>query len=616
VSSTFPLRPNPVPRETVPSFLSRLAAMRKSTVAQFAYDMGVSLRRVLNNDDDAMTSLATWGGLSREALAELLSWTGERIGDVRMTFRSEVFVSRALRNPAVRGCPVCLREDAEDAGRPAIEAMAMRGDWLFREVSLCLRHCHPLVPLWEVQKPSERDNMAARIAEIAGAIMEGAHDRPRCEPSAHDLWLDRRLETGEDTTWLGQHPLYPSAVFCRLLGDEVMRVKGQRPDDDWHRQRAARAAGFAVAREGEGAIREALASLANATLGQSASLQKAFGQLYAKLRNDLAGDAGFDPFRRILREYILSVWPIGAGGDVLGEVVVERRLHSLHSASLETWMSPRLLEPFLIEAGALRADDNRSESLRTFNAHAHAKLLADIPILVGLRECGKAIGATRLETDALVADGVLVPRCRSNQVRRRWSLQDAKGTVAELSAIATSVNEDAVGWEGLVHARKRSGLGLAALIGFALAGVIAMGIAREGGFHGLRVSIGDVDRLCGGAAERKLLTMVPATTFGESVGIRGGGQILALISAKYLPATRMRNTKNGQEFFYLSYTDIVAFHRRFVTITTLVGETGLHRNTLRTRLAGAKVPVFSPAGEDFGFLFLRDVVEKAINLKS
>ncbi|MFN4159168.1 MAG: hypothetical protein ACK4GO_12290, partial [Gemmobacter sp.] len=248
------------------------------------------------------------------------------------------------------------------------------------------------------------------------------------------------------------------------------------------------------------------------------------------------------------------------------------------------------------------------------DARAHAKLLADIPLLVGLRECGKAIGATRLETDALVADGVLVPRCRSKQVRRRWSLHDAKGMVAGLSAIATSVNEDAIGWEGLVHARKRSGLGLAALIGSALAGVIAMGIVPEGGFHGLRVSIGDVDRLCGGAAEKKLPTLVPATTFGESVGIRGGGQILALISAGYLLATRMRNTKNGQEFYYLSETDIAAFHRRFVTIATLVGETGLHRNTLRTRLARAKVPVFSPAGEDFGLLYLRDEVEKAISL--
>ncbi len=113
VTPRFPLCPDPVPRETVPSLLSRLAAMRRTEMAEFAQNMGVSVRRFLDGDPQALAGLVTWGGLSPAQLAELQFWSGEAIGEVRTRFRRAVFVSRALRNPVIRGCPVCLREDAQ-----------------------------------------------------------------------------------------------------------------------------------------------------------------------------------------------------------------------------------------------------------------------------------------------------------------------------------------------------------------------------------------------------------------------------------------------------------------------------------------------------------------------
>ncbi|ETD81595.1 hypothetical protein U716_10505 [Rhodobacter capsulatus B6] len=118
-----------MPRETVPSFLSRLAAMRRTEMAEFAQNMGVSVRRFLDGDPEALAGLVTWGGVTPAQLAELQSWSGEAIGEVRTRFRGEVFVSRALRNPVMRGCPVCLREDAQGHTGPAAEVLAMRGDW-------------------------------------------------------------------------------------------------------------------------------------------------------------------------------------------------------------------------------------------------------------------------------------------------------------------------------------------------------------------------------------------------------------------------------------------------------------------------------------------------------
>lgn len=101
----------PAHRETLPSYLARLAASRGLSSSYYAGALRSSLKDIVTAGAGSLLALAQWGRLSDEQLAELVSWTGERIGDVRMKLRGEVFVSRALRNPIIRGCPACLRYD-------------------------------------------------------------------------------------------------------------------------------------------------------------------------------------------------------------------------------------------------------------------------------------------------------------------------------------------------------------------------------------------------------------------------------------------------------------------------------------------------------------------------
>ncbi len=102
----------------------------KPGAVQLAYDMGAPFRRLLNQDEEAFDALAGWADLNTGVMAELLSWTGVRAGNVRMEFRGELYVSRALRNPVMRGCPVCLREDTAGAAGPVYTArgIAATGD--------------------------------------------------------------------------------------------------------------------------------------------------------------------------------------------------------------------------------------------------------------------------------------------------------------------------------------------------------------------------------------------------------------------------------------------------------------------------------------------------------
>jgi hypothetical protein len=68
------------------------------------------------------------------------------------------------------------------------------------------------------------------------------------------------------------------------------------------------------------------------------------------------------------------------------------------------------------------------------------------------------------------------------------------------------------------------------------------------------------------------------------------------------------NPDTGRLQHFLRPEDVAAFHRRFVTLTTLATETGRHRNTLRGQLAANGVARFAPDGQSFGPVYLREEV--------
>lgn len=580
-------------------------------MVEFAHNMGVSLRRFLDGDGEALASLLRWGGLTASELATLQSWSGEPLGDVRMLFRGEVFVSRALRNPTVRGCPVCLREDAVAHSGDAAQAMAIRGDWQLREVTLCLRHHHLLVPLWHADNRYERFDFAQHFRRIEPELQSGKFDLPLSAPTEYDLWLDQRLETGKDETWLADHGLYPSTTFCRLLGMEILRLHDAPRQNEMLTLRSAQEAGFAVARQGGGAISATFMALAEASGGKREEPKAVFGNLFSKLQQDYRNDPAFEPFRRLLRACILNAWPVAAGEAVLGEVQTERRLHSLYSAARDFGVGVEFLEPFLIEAGALSPHDTRFANRRVFSAADHAELLAEVPTLVSIRTLKREIGASRTELDRLIAEDILVPRVKNENVRLRWSLVKAKNLLSSLQAHASSVPQSEPGWEPFLAASNRSRLSLSILLDAVLNGTLAVGAAGSG-FRDLRLRKVDVDRLAPLSDAPMLEALIPATAFGISVGIKDKGRFRKLIQAGHTPATPMRNPRTGIANIYMTTADIAAFHQRFVTMSTLAAETWRSIPELRSALTRAGVAVFSPEGEDFGRLFLRKAAVSAL----
>lgn len=216
-------------------------------------------------------------------------------------------------------------------------------------------------------------------------------------------------------------------TFCRLLG-HALRPAGRRKEVC--AGGADHAAGFDVARDGETAIREAIDRIAASATGHLDAPNKVFGPMYMCLNRDYVRETGFAPFGRILRECILDHWPIAPGQMLIGEVVAERRLHSVATAAQETGVGVEAIKRFLIEAGAILGQDDRPPSRQVFEARRYAELLAAIPTLVGPRAMREAIGATKGELTPLEEEGLLIPRTRDAKVKNPWRISDGTASSA------------------------------------------------------------------------------------------------------------------------------------------------------------------------------------------
>lgn len=470
-----------------------------------------------------------------------------------------------------------------------------------------------LLCLWQDGKPAQRFDIGRHLRELVPAIIAGDLDQPLQLPSPFDLWLDERLETGKDETWLANYSLFVSTTMCHLLGTCLIRRSADLPGD----QAEAQAAGFAVLSQGEAELRLALKSLALAATSKWISIGKAYGKFYEAL-DDYLTDEGFNPFRDILRECILETWPVASGEVVLGKTVPTRLLHTPSSASIETGISRKLLETCLIEAGAIPEADPRPPALQTFSAAKYDHLLKEIPTLVGAPEMRSVLGTTIAQFRSLCDAGLLQPAICSPKVKSPWRISDGLALLAELDARSCLLSPISEDWETIQLASQRSGLEVGDIIAAVRNGRIQIGRDPEMyGSRGYLVLKDDIDDIAGEQPHRRRRAdSIPsgelASRYAMSVGIKAKQWFLKLYEAGHVSARWIPHPIAGTDVLYLTDEDITAFHDRFMTPVTMQAEFGLHWRTCIARLNTAKISPFSPNGQDFGKLYERRDVEAVL----
>ena len=89
---------------------------------------------------------------------------------------------------------------------------------------------------------------------------------------------------------------------------------------------------------------------------------------------------------------------------------------------------------------------------------------------------------------------------------------------------------------------------------------------------------------------------ISSAEFARSIGLRDGRLFLAFIKAGYGQAREVTHPYTKQIQARMTKTQIESFHAKFVTLTTMAQETGLHRNAILARLRAAGVKKFAPGG--------------------
>lgn len=440
--------------------------------------------------------------------------------------------------------------------------------------------------------------------------MNGDFDQPAVMPSPYDHWIDDRLATGQDKTWLAQHPLYAATTFCRLLGTELLRLDPAFSLDAIAQRRSAQARGFDVARQGKVAIRDALDALAAFADGAHDGPKKAFGGLYSSLSKDYLDEEAFAPFRDILRDCILDVWPVAVGEDLLGVTQSVRKLHSISSAATETGIGAFLLDQFLVAAGAFDEGDARPVARKTFNAAQYAALLSEIPTLVGPIEMELAMGATRSQFASLAADGILVPRIDVPTIKSPWRVSDGLMLVAELKEMAVPADPTDKHWESIQRAKSRSSISVGTIIAAIRHGRLKLGRRTDvTGYAGFCVLKAEINELGPKTRPVPSHSHMTAAAFDRSIGKRGQGWFERLSAAGHTPSTRMPHPKLGGMRTFASQADQEVFHARFMTLSTMAKEVGADRRVIISKLNAVGIGPFAPKGESYGGLYLRSEVE-------
>ena len=604
MSTPLPLAPDLQDRETAFSFASRTASLHGTDAAAFCTDLGLSFSRIISGNTADLCRLAELCAIDFEQLQD---WSPTHLGNRTHVFRGHSLHAKAIKESTIRGCPLCLRQDAvRHLDKPATE-MYIRGHWLFRPVTLCLTHHHPLVPLWKEPKVARRYDVAARMSEIAPDILAGTLETKPRKPGKYDLWIEARLANQPTDSWLDQFQLYPAAHFCELLGRSLWAVRIPKWRKFGHEHGwMSFDMGFRFANEGEDRIRETLSYIQTNVGEPTDGPKKKFGALYDRLAFDLLGDE-YATFRKLLHDHIAETWPLGPGDDLMGEPVLERKVHSVRTAAREIGMDPRRLRKLLVDLGIVRPPETGEEDQwELFDAKAAQPHLERLNTLVSAKDFQEALNMSRSQFELLRKEGHFPPAIDGGDHKPLWDVRAAHLHLESLLTGAEPIYVPMHKWGDIPKTAQSLRVSPAKILSLLETGKVQR-VGRHmtcEGYPAILVTQDEIERLL----ERPEAPGISIEVFARQCGMTPTAA-MRLVREGHVSTTEGRHPKTGARQRFLAPGDLDAFHARFVTLRGLAVERGTPWQALRLNLGQAGIEPFSPDGQDYGPLYERGVVE-------
>ncbi len=370
-----------------------------------------------------------------------------------------------VRRLAVNVCPECLVEDQSADWPEGPDQMTLRVSWLFRQVMVC--------PVHRCSLTNVRMTDSVWGLDMARTIVRAGFN-PARHPKSYELRevgalqryvTSRILENERNFHWLDGQTVSQAAKACEMLGclvaDGATADIINYTDADWARVGDV---GFEVASRGPDAILEALARIrvnSGRTSGR-AGPQAVFGKLYTWLGSSaLRAQAG--PICDIVREAIISNFPVGPGDVVLGEVVKARVVHSANTLINKTGRNRLRFYKLLTKLGYIPdTRDAIATNQFVFPAEEVERVVERIENSVRLNQIRHILGCSRTNAETLAAAGVVVsvvPMTEGEGVGvtvGTYNRDDLKDLLDELCERAVVVNDLPATHVGFRRACKRA----------------------------------------------------------------------------------------------------------------------------------------------------------------
>lgn len=539
-------------------------------------------------------------------------WSSIKHPNRNRAIKGHLFPTLVLQTSQIRGCPECLRLDIEGTDAPPHLAMAMRGDWLVPHVTVCLKHRHPLVPLWRDAKPYSRLDSAVQLAAIAPEILSKKLHRETCSPTSFDLWVENRLCNKGAFNWLDNHSLHVASNFCFMLGCALSpEIASGNPSSPTVRQALANQLGFSVASQGEEAIYNALNVRQRLPGKPHDGARNIFPVLYERLAHTYRENQSYEPFRQILRNHMLKTWPLGIGDEVFGEPIIVRRLHSVRTAATSTGIDQRRLFKMLNAKGIVKdSKEGGTDQWEVFDARLAEPLLNELTEYVPASTFAALISANRSQFALLVADGTLVPALLGSESKAIWNPRDGEVFLDKLLRRSVQLLQVPLGWIHISKSAQRLKISPGEIIRAINNGKITQvgNYTRYRGYGAIYVVHEEVAAVVGNSPPPAQSIEV----FSKLVGVNQPSKMRRLVVNHHTPSTVMQNPRTKADQHYISSENAKAFHAAFMTPRTMSAAYERSWQSIGAELKAKAVQPFSPDGEDYGSLFLREDVEVAL----
>ena len=340
-------------------------------------------------------------------LRDLKSRSYEYVSDRLFKYNGETFFREFLLRSQVTFCPACLLTDLRESSGGMPMGIG-RTSWAFRSTRTCERHETALYRKHRLDGVGLELNVTAHAPDQR-SLEELGRSAVARKPSALQNYVTARFEGRKEMSWLDAQQIDLASRATELLGACVeygAHVSLPKlTEDDWDR---AGQVGFEFTSKGEEGIRQGLEYLYRQPQKNAVQCgpQGTFGRLFQWVQFRKS-DKPVGPIKDVLSEFILDTFPIETGTDLFGEVIKQRRRHSVATLSASLGVHAKTVANALSQSGMLPNDAYLENSRQTVPAEPAEELIAKLKRAIPVAKIPEYIGCTRSQASLLLEVGML-----------------------------------------------------------------------------------------------------------------------------------------------------------------------------------------------------------------